>query len=84
MKKNIPYQICINCVMDTTDSGITFDKNGLCDYCLNFQKNIRNFFFHGKNKAKIISDYFKKIKKTGENKKYDCLIGISGGVDSCY
>ena len=84
MKKNIPYQICINCVMDTTDSGITFDKNGICDYCLNFQKNIRNFFFHGKNKAKIISDYFKKIKKTGENKKYDCLIGISGGVDSCY
>lgn len=84
MKEQTHYQICENCVMDTSDSGITFDENGICDYCLNFQKNIKNFFFHGKNKAKIISDYFQKIKKNNKNKKYDCLIGISGGVDSCY
>ena len=84
MKEQTHYQICENCVMDTSDSGIIFDENGICDYCLNFQKNIKNFFFHGKNKAKIISDYFQKIKKNNKNKKYDCLIGISGGVDSCY
>ena len=62
--------------------GIFFDENGICDYCLNFQKNIK--IFHGKNKSKIISDYFLKIKKNNKNKNYDCLIGISGGVDSCY
>ncbi len=84
MKEQDHYQICENCVMDTSDSGIFFDENGICDYCLNFQKNIQNFFFHGKNKSKIISDYFLKIKKNNKNKNYDCLIGISGGVDSCY
>tara|TARA_B100001559_G_scaffold317819_1_gene323678 strand:- start:828 stop:1928 length:1101 start_codon:yes stop_codon:yes gene_type:complete len=70
--------------MDTSDAEIIFDANGICDYCLNFQKNIGNFFFHGKDKAKLVSDYFNKIKKYNKNKKYDCLIGISGGVDSCY
>ena len=84
MKKNSYYQICENCVMDTSDSEIVFDNNGICDYCLNFQKNIKKFFFHGKNKAKIIDKYFNKIKKQNHNKKYDCLIGISGGVDSSY
>ncbi len=82
--KKISYQICENCVMDTSDAEIIFDANGICDYCLNFQKNIGNFFFHGKDKAKLVSDYFNKIKKYNKNKKYDCLIGISGGVDSCY
>ena len=79
MNKNISYQICENCVMDTSDYGIVFDTNGICDYCLNFQKNIKNFFFHGKNKAKIINNYFDKIKRENKNNKYDCLIGISGG-----
>ena len=84
MKEQTSYQICENCVMDTSDSGIVFDQNGICDYCLNFQKNIKSFFFHGKNKSKIISNYIQKIKRINKNKKYDCLIGISGGVDSCY
>ena len=84
MNKNISYQICENCVMDTSDYGIVFDTNGICDYCLNFQKNIKNFFFHGKNKAKIINNYFDKIKRENKNNKYDCLIGISGGKDSSY
>ncbi len=84
MNKITTYQICENCVMDTTDSEITFDDNGICDYCLNFKKNIKDFFFQDKNKDKIIKDYFSKIKEKSKNKKYDCLIGISGGVDSCY
>ena len=35
------YQVCINCVMDTTDSRISFDKNGVCDHCIDFKKNVK-------------------------------------------
>lgn len=82
-KSNIPFQICTSCVMDTTDSKIQFDSNGVCDYCNNFKKNIspsiknlkKNF-----NPSKLRN----QIKSLSKNKSYDCLIGISGGVDSCF
>ena len=48
MKEQAHYQICENCVMDTSDSGIIFDENGICDYCLNFSKKYTKFFFSWK------------------------------------
>jgi N-acetyl sugar amidotransferase len=78
------YQICSNCIMDTSDPNIIFDNNGWCDYCLNYYNNIvpnwitnDNDHFHLKNVAK-------KIKKDSIGKKFDCIIGLSGGLDSSY
>lgn len=78
------YQICANCVMDTSDSKITFDDRGWCDYCCNFHENIApNWHPNDKGEA-LIMPMIEKIKREGKDKDYDCLIGISGGLDSSY
>lgn len=81
--KDTKYQVCTNCVMDTTDPEITFDENGRCDYCDNYYKKILPSWDPegGKEKLKELTE---KIKKAGRGKKYDCIIGLSGGVDSSY
>ncbi len=81
---NRPYQICTNCIMDTTDSSITFDENGLCEYCENYYTTILpNWHTDERGEAHIMK-IMEKIKKEGEGKDHDCLIGISGGLDSSY
>lgn len=82
--KSMKYQICSNCIMDTTDIKISFDENGLCEYCNNYAENIlpqwRN---ENKNEEKWLK-MIEHIKKEGRNREHDCLIGLSGGVDSSY
>jgi len=85
MKKNVRnYQICSRCVMDTTDSKISFDENGVCDHCRNFDKKIKPNWHPNENRMDELLKFAEKIKKSGKNKKYDCIIGLSGGVDSSY
>ena len=76
--------ICTNCVMDTTDSNITFDENGQCDHCTDFYKNtLPNW--HTDEKGRIaLEKYTEEIRKAGKNKDFDCIIGMSGGADSSY
>jgi len=76
------YQICSNCVMDTTDFKIQFDENGICDHCNNYYNNILPSWHPDDIGAKELETIVAKIKKEGKNKKYDCIIGLSGGVDS--
>ena len=80
--ENKNFKVCTNCVMDTSDSSITFDKNGVCDHCQNYNKNIRKIVDFKDSKSRLIK-IIEKIKSK-KNQHYDCLIGISGGVDSCY
>jgi N-acetyl sugar amidotransferase len=78
------YQICNNCVMDTSDPNIKFDVNGVCDHCHDFTSNVKQIWHtddRGKQQLELIVN---KIKKTGKNNDFDCLLGISGGVDSSY
>ncbi|PWM75805.1 MAG: LPS biosynthesis protein [Bacillota bacterium] len=83
MKKR-EFQRCTNCVMDTTDSAITFDENGVCDFCNDYYKNILpSWHVDEESRAQMLA-VAEKIKKKGKNKKYDCIIGMSGGVDSSY
>ncbi|MBC5581179.1 N-acetyl sugar amidotransferase [Anaerofilum sp. BX8] len=82
--KKRPYQICTNCVMDTSDSKIVFDENGRCDFCGDFYENIRPNWKTGAAGEKALEEISAKIKKSGKGKKYDCIIGMSGGVDSSY
>lgn len=78
------YQICTRCVMDTTDPEISFDENGYCNHCTDFFRKAPANLYKGAESDKILEDIIKNIKKDGRNKTYDCLIGISGGVDSSY
>jgi N-acetyl sugar amidotransferase len=78
------YQICCNCVMDTSDSRITFDGDGVCDHCMNFYKNVKpHWNTDGRGTAEL-EELVKEIKRSGEGKDFDCVLGISGGVDSSY
>src|SRR3989338_3775950 len=78
------YQICTHCIMDTSDPNIQFDENGVCDYCHNFKKSILPNWHTDKRGQKELEAIVDRIKKDGRGKPHDCLIGISGGVDSSY
>lgn len=84
MKTKQNIQICTRCIMDTSDPDIEFDENGVCNHCRNFDINISKLWLpndEGKDRLQVIVD---KIKKNGAGKKYDCILGLSGGVDSSY
>lgn len=71
--------------MDTTDSDIIFDENGICNHCKRAEIMLKERVFPDLAERKIQLDALvSKIKKAGKGKKYDCIIGVSGGVDSTY
>jgi N-acetyl sugar amidotransferase len=70
--------------MDTTDSLIEFDEKGVCDHCHNYYNNILPNWHPDEIGAQQLNQITEKIKKAGKGKKYDCIIGLSGGVDSSY
>lgn len=78
------YQICTNCIMDTSDTTLTFDERGFCDYCQNYEQNIGPNWHPGEEGTREILPTIEKIKEAGKNRDHDCLIGISGGLDSSY
>lgn len=79
-----PYQICTNCIMDTSDSGIVFDEQGRCDYCNNYYDNIVPNWHPDERGEREIMAQVEQIKRDGKGRDHDCLIGLSGGVDSSY
>ncbi len=83
-KLNRPYQICKCCVMDTTDEDIIFDSNGICMRCNEYKERIEPEWNHGKGHEKELQELIANIKKSGEGKDYDCILGLSGGLDSSY
>jgi N-acetyl sugar amidotransferase len=78
------YRICSTCIMDTTDPGITFDGNGVCDHCRNYHLNILPNWHPDDRGRKVLQKQIDQIKEDGAGKDHDCLIGVSGGVDSSY
>ena len=78
------YQICKCCVMDTTDEAIVFDENGVCTRCNEYKERILTEWNHGKGHEKELEALITAIKKSGEGKPYDCILGFSGGLDSSY
>lgn len=79
-----PYAICANCIMDTSDSNITFDARGWCDYCNNFHQTIRPNWHPDEIGARELAKDVEAIKRAGQRRDFDCVIGLSGGVDSSY
>lgn len=80
----IHYQICTNCVMDTTDSKITFDDKGVCDHCNGFYRSIRPNWHTDEKGWLALQKTVAEIKKESGGKDFDCIIGMSGGIDSSY
>ena len=78
------YKICTKSVMDTSDSKIIFDENGVCDHWLNFEQNIKPNWNTGEGGHAELMLVAEKIKQEGAGKDYDCIIGLSGGLDSSY
>jgi N-acetyl sugar amidotransferase len=70
--------------MDTTDPNITFDERGWCDYCRNYHNNILPNWHPDERGMKELQPLIDKIKREGKGRDHDCLIGLSGGVDSSY
>jgi N-acetyl sugar amidotransferase len=79
-----PYQICTNCVMDTSDTTLRFDERGWCQYCCNYHKNILPNWHPDQRGLAEIMPVIDKIKEEGRGREHDCIIGISGGLDSSY
>lgn len=78
------YQICNTCIMDTTDPHISFDAQGCCEYCGNFRTNIQpNWHVDARGEAELMK-IAERIKADGSGRDFDCIIGLSGGLDSSY
>jgi N-acetyl sugar amidotransferase len=75
---------CSRCILDTSDTKyISFDSNGVCNYC-NYYDSKVNELGDDLAKRKFLDNKIKEIKIAGKSKKYDCLLGLSGGIDSSY
>ena len=81
MKK---YQICTKTIMDTSDPTITFNEKGESDYYTNYIETIKPNWHTDERGHKKLMEVAKKIKKDGENRDFDCIMGLSGGLDSSY
>lgn len=78
------YQICKCCVMDTSDEDIVFDSNGICMRCNEYKDRILPVWNYGKGHEEELNSLISEIKRKGQGKDYDCILGLSGGLDSSY
>lgn len=70
--------------MDTSDSRITFDENGVCDHCIDFNETVKPNWYPNEEGLKRLETTVAKIKADGKGRDFDCILGMSGGVDSSY
>ena len=84
MEKSDNYKLCGRCVMDTSDPGIKFDEKGICDHCRDFEEVVKPHWHADEQGREQLNSIISRIKEEGKQNEYDCLLGISGGVDSSY
>jgi N-acetyl sugar amidotransferase len=80
----VPYQVCARCIMDTTDPDIVFDANGWCNHCTGWFERSEFYALPLQERTRRLGVIVEEIKRRGHGKDYDCIIGVSGGVDSSY
>ena len=76
------YQICTRCIMDTSDPEITFDTEGRCNHCTEALGRMEGRLLPQAQREQALAILVENIKAEGRGKDYDCIIGVSGGVDS--
>lgn len=77
-------KICNYCIMDNTDPGIVFDEHGQCNHCRSYLENFPKLPAFQSNAKDQLDSIVQGIREKGKTKKYNCVIGLSGGVDSTY
>lgn len=77
-------QICSRCIYDESVPGITFDAQGVCNYCYMVDSLLQEYKTGQSEGIEEINRILEQIKKAGKGKKYDCVIGVSGGTDSSF
>jgi aminotransferase len=78
------YQICTRCVIDTTDPDIDFDISGMCSHCRGFDARISKNWYPNARGSELLDAKVAQMKAAGHDKPFDCILGLSGGVDSSY
>lgn len=78
------YQICSRCVMDISDPAISFDNKGVCTHCKLFESVTSKQWYPNEKGRLLLEEIIERIKKDGKKDEYDCIIGLSGGIDSSY
>lgn len=80
-----PYQMCTRCVMDTSAGDIQFDAQGVCNYCTTFLQH-SGHILHAEPAERLsqLNAFVERVKRDGQGKRYDCVVGVSGGVDSSW
>ena len=81
---NTRHQTCTRCVMDDSDANLKFDEHGVCSRCIEFEQRIETEWNYGNGHEAELNRLLTDIKRSGQGKQYDCIIGLSGGLDSCY
>ena len=76
-------RVCSRCVYDEETPHITFDEQGVCNYCRT-QEELEKSYPAGEEGERLLRGIAERIKKDGKDKKYDCVVGVSGGCDSSY
>ena len=80
----IEYRICTRCVMDNSDPAVTFDEHGVCSVCKRWEEVRAQRGYREGVSEKELAHVLQRIREAGKGKEYDCVIGLSGGVDSAY
>ncbi|MBT1450699.1 N-acetyl sugar amidotransferase [Glaciecola sp. XM2] len=76
--------VCSSCVMDSTDPNISFDADGVCNHCHEAKVKLEQGWFPGDEGRQQLEAISNEIRQHGKGREYDCIIGVSGGVDSSY
>jgi N-acetyl sugar amidotransferase len=76
--------ICSRCIYDSNVPNISFDKEGVCNYCHQVEALVDQYSTGKPEGERALAEIIEQIKKAGKGKKYDCVIGVSGGTDSSY
>jgi N-acetyl sugar amidotransferase len=79
-----PYQLCTRCIMDTSDPDITFADNGWCNHCTGWFARSTFYALPLEVRMQKLQTLAEEIKRRGRGRDYDCIIGVSGGVDSSF
>ena len=79
-----PYRQCTRCLMDTSDPEISFDEQGRCNHCTRYFARIASEIAPAGEREARLAAVVERIRAEGRGKDYDCIAGVSGGVDSTY
>lgn len=80
----VAYRICTRCVMDTSDPEIEFDADGVCNHCRDHARVLAANIVSGSEGEARLEAIAARVRRAGGGRPYDCVIGVSGGIDSTY